>query len=409
MTDTTGDNRITQRRQSIEVACALGVTTTVSYGTLYYAFGVLAREMATDIGLSLTTVYGLFSLGMFLSGLLAARAGSLFDRFDPASVMAVGSALAAGALCIWAFVPGKWAYAVMLVFVQMISMLVLYEAAFVAAAYYVPDSARRTITGITLIAGFASTIFWPLTAWLLTFWSWREIYLFFAVLHVVFCLAPHLWLSRRPGRHASRAGTQGAQRHPNEGMLPGRSRKTALILLIAGFMANAFVISSVHLHLIGLLDSIGLATSAAMIGALIGPSQVSGRLIEFLLAGRLRIFSVTLFSAFAMPVALFLLVWGAPWAAAAIAFAILFGLGQGLSYIARGVFPLELFGSKGFGALTGRINSTRLFVAAAAPFVTAAIFERTGAAAAIYTIAIVGILSFVAFAAIAPLIGKSDS
>lgn len=399
-----------KRRNAIVVATVLGTTTTVSYGTLYYAFGVVARDMSTDTGLSLTSIYGVFSFGLFVSGILAARAGRLFDNYDPAGIMALGSGLAAILLVLWSLVHGQWPYALLLIALQVVSMLVLYEAAFVAAAVYAPSSARRTITGITLIAGFASTIFWPLTDWLRGFWSWREIYLMFAVLHLVFCLLPHLWLSRR-----QKVGSRSSiDRHhiPDQTIKPRltgkRARKIALILISVGFTAKAFAISSVHLHLIGLLNAIGLAASAALIGALIGPSQVAGRLVEFFLSDRLSTFAVTLFSAAALPAALLLLVWTAPWAAAAIVFAVVFGLGQGLSYIARGVFPLELFGSTGYGALTGRINAVRLYVSAGAPFITAAIFERSGAVITIYAIVFTGISALLAFVAVGPLLRRPN-
>lgn len=385
----------------------LGLTTTVSYGTLYYAFGVVARDMAADTGLSLTSVYAIFSFGLFASGFLATRAGRLLDRRDPAAVMAAGSALAGLLLALWSFTTGPWAYASFLVALQAVSMLVLYEAAFVTAARYAPASARRTITGITLIAGFASTIFWPLTDWLGGFWTWRDVYLLYAVFHVVLCLPLHLWLSRRHTNGKRRTARSAEPRAPAIAprLTDPRTRRLALILLATGFTAKAFAISALHLHLIGLLDAIGLAASAAAIGALIGPSQVAGRVVEFVLADRLSIFAVTLFSAAIMPAALLLL--AAPWAVAAIIFAIMFGLGQGLSYIARGVFPLELFGSHGYGALTGRINAVRLYVSAAAPFVTAAIFERAGAVATIHVIVLTGLVALVALAAIGPLLTKS--
>lgn len=403
---TTPQTDAMQRRRAIEVAVVLGITTTVSYGTLYYAFGVTARDMSQDTGLSLTSVYGIFSFGLFLSGLVAKRAGGLFDRYDPATIMAAGSAIAAVLLVLWTQLRGDWSYAVILIALQAASMLVLYEAAFVAAAYYVPKSARRTITGITLIAGFASTIFWPLTDWLLGFWSWREIYLLFAALHVVFCLLPHLWLARQ--QSSGRKPVSGKHDDAVEAIAPrltdARTRKRVLILISIGFTAKAFVIASVHLHLIGMLDAVGLAAAAALIGALIGPSQVAGRLAEFVLSDRLSMFAVTLFSAAALPAALLLLVLAAPWTVAAIVFAVVFGLGQGLSYIARGVFPLELFGSLGFGALTGHINAVRLYVSAAAPFITAAIFERAGVEAAIYVVVFIGFIALLAFVALAPLI-----
>ncbi len=407
-TSTTGKSELPKRRAALEVAILLGISTTVSYGTLYYAFGVLARDMAADTGFSLTSVYGIFSFGLFLSGLLAARTGRLFDRFDPATIMAVGSVLAAIFLALWAHFHGQWAYALFLVALQAISMLVLYEATFVTAAFYVPTSARRTITGITLIAGFASTIFWPLTAWLLETWSWREIYYSFAVFHLIFCLLPHLRLAQiHSGKRGRASGDEMNEANRIQPRLTDqRARRTAFVLLAMGFTAMNFAITSLHLHLIGLLDSIGLAASAALIGALIGPSQVAGRLAEFVMSSKLPIFAVTLVSAALLPVALLLLIFAAPWIGAAIAFAIMFGVGQGLTYIARGVFPLELFGSDGFGLLTGRFNAFRLYVSAGAPFVTAVVFEQAGATAALYCIATVGILALTSFALVGLLLKK---
>jgi hypothetical protein len=163
--------------------------------------------------------------------------------------------------------------------------------------------------------------------------------------------------------------------------------------LLAGFAANAFVISAVHLHLIGLLSALGLGASSALVGALLGPAQVAARIVEFATARTVSIHAASLAAVFTLPLALAILMAGAPLLSAALAFAIIFGAGQGLSYIVRGVLPLELFGRRGYGAITGRINSARLFVAAAAPFLTAFVFERGGALWALGTILAVATLS----------------
>ena len=163
----------------MRVSILLGITTLISYGTLYYAFGVLAPGMSADTGLSLSFIYALFSAGLAVSALIAPRAGRLMDEANPGAVMAAGSLAAAVILAVWALVPGAVAFGVMLVAARLVSVLVLYEAAFVAAARLRSQSARRTITGITLVAGFASTVFWPLTQWLVTLWDWRAVTLVF--------------------------------------------------------------------------------------------------------------------------------------------------------------------------------------------------------------------------------------
>jgi len=380
-----------------------GVTQTIGYGTLYYAFGVLAPAMAADTGYSLAAVYGLFSVAMAIGGVLAPRFGRLFDDHPPALVMAIGSALSALSLAAWALLPGKIPFAVLLVVVEVVSILVLYEAAFASIAHVVPkEMARRTITGITFIAGFASTIFWPATQWLLAATDWQTVYLAYAILHLAICLPLHLLLWRLFPRLPSEPEVAG-----EASALPAvtrADRKRRLFpLLLVGFAANAFVISAVHLHLIGLLGGLGLASSAALIGGLIGPAQVAARVMEFSLARRTSIHMASFVAAWTLPAALAILAGGAPALAFAAVFAIVFGAGQGLSYIVRGVLPLELFGREGYGALSGRIGSVRLFVSAAAPFVTAILFERGGATIALVAILVIAIVSAVALSRVSYL------
>jgi MFS family permease len=381
-------------RTGLVLALLLGITQTVGYGTLYYAFGVVVPLMEADTGLSLTTIYGAFSLSMLASGLAAPAVGRLFDRHNPAIVMAAGSLTAGVMLLAWSSVPGTIAFVVLLLLVQISSILVLYEAAFVVAAHYtVAGTARRTITGITFIAGFASTIFWPLTQWLATMLDWQGVYMVYAALQIAICLPLHLliWFLLKPTIMVS--GDVETSRTETGTVEDPALRRKVMPYLLAGFAANAFVISAVHLHLIGLLSALGLGASSALVGALLGPAQVAARVVEFATARNVSIHAASLAAVLALPLALAILMAGAPLLFAALAFAIIFGAGQGLSYIVRGVLPLELFGRRGYGATTGRINSARLFVAAAAPFLTAFVFERGGALLALGTILAVAILS----------------
>jgi hypothetical protein len=315
--------------------------------------------------------------------------------------MATGSLLAGVFLIAWALFPGQFAFVFFLVLVELSSILVLYEAAFVVAAHFaVPGTARRTITGITFIAGFASTIFWPLTQWLQGFAGWREIYLVYAALQILVCLPIHVWIWHRyvPTSAGARESEVNAF---EEGTVrdPGR-RRVLMPILLAGFAANAFVISAVHLHLIGLLGAFGLGASSALIGALIGPAQVAARVLEFTTSSRVSIHVASMAAVLTLPVAIAILMVGAPLLSAAVAFAIIFGAGQGLSYIVRGVLPLELFGRNGYGAVTGRINAARLFVSAGAPFLTAFLFENAGVQAATGTILAAALLSALCLVAV---------
>ena len=386
------------RRQplNLSVIVPLGITQTIGYGSIYYAYTVLAGPIAADTGLSLSTVFGCFSLGLLAGAAVAPSAGRLLDRFHPARVMAWSSAAAALLLASWALLPGALAFVALTALVQAVSVLLFYEAAFVAAARLAPNDARRTITGITLIAGFASTIFWPLTAWLVRDMSWRDVYLIYAALHLLVCAPLHLYLSggglnarlqRRSGADAADGDEQGMG-------LGNHKRRAVYWLLQCSFAANAYVIAAVHLHLIGILGALGLGVAAASIGALIGPAQVGGRILEFVGGSRVSIFAASIAAAGLLPVALLVLLLGAPALPAGIAFAVLFGVGQGLSYIVRGVLPLAIFGAAGYGALTGRFNLVRLVLSASAPFITAVMLDRGGtnlALASIIAAALAGV------------------
>ena len=395
-------------RANLQVVVPLGITQTIGYGTIYYAYTVLAEPISQETGLTLSAVFGCFSLGLLAGAAVATFAGRLLDRHHPARVMAAGSVVAALLMALWALVPGKTAFALFAVLTQAASVLVFYEAAFVTAAQLVPHNARRTITGITLIAGFASTIFWPLTAALVREMSWREVYLIYAALNLLVCVPLHLLLSRQPARGQQATGqpqVDGAAAIPATART-GRDRLIVYVLLQISFAANAYVIAAVHLHLVGILGALGLGLAAASIGALIGPSQVAGRIVEFVGGSRVSITAVSLIAAGLLPVALMILLLGTPAISAGIAFAVLFGIGQGLSYIVRGVLPLAVFGLAGYGALTGQFNLVRLLIAASAPFLTAVILDRGGTTLALTSIVVAATASVAALIGVVPYVRR---
>lgn len=398
MTSTYANREIDLNRRSTPVALALGTTTTISYGTLYYAFGVLADEMAADTGLSVTTVFGLFSISMLAAAIMAPFTGRALDRFAPAMIMVAGSLGSSAFLALMSLVPGPIAFAVFLFLAQISSTAVLYEAAFTVATAYVPDYSRRTITIITLIAGFASTIFWPLTLWLINTMDWRGIFLIYAGLHMVICLPIHFWLAR--GKRADGSGgvdTSEQSNPPKPGRITGGGpRREAFFLMLIIFAAIGFTIASVHLHLIAILDAIGLAAHAALIGALIGPAQVAGRLAEFLSGGRLPALRLMVFTCATLAGGLVLLIVGPSTLIMASLAMMIYGVGQGLSSILRGVLPLEVLGTREFGSLLGKISSAALVMMAVAPVATAAVRETYGAQFAVGTIASIAFIGMLA-------------
>lgn len=173
------------------IVAALGLTQIIGYGTLYYSFSILAPAMARDLGLTVEQVFGVFTASLLVGGLSAPLVGGWMDRFGAATIMTFGSAVSALALLLCAWSPSTAVFAIAIVLLEVASSMVQYQAAFAALVEIRPKAASRSITYLTLIGGFASTIFWPIAASLGEFLSWREIYIAYALLNLLVCLPLH--------------------------------------------------------------------------------------------------------------------------------------------------------------------------------------------------------------------------
>lgn len=225
------------------IVLALGLTPTIGYGTLYYAYGVLAPAISREFGVGIDWFFGAFTIGLLLGGLVAPVVGRELDRRGARQVMSVGSLAAAGGLVACAIAPNIWAFSVAVMFTEAASCLVLYEAAFAGLTQIYRHEARRGITLITLIAGFASTIFWPLTQWMLGALDWRWTLLIFAVAHVVIGFPLHVWVLGL-AKPVVTAVTATALGEPPP-VLVGGARRRALVvytsaIVIAGLVTSAF-------------------------------------------------------------------------------------------------------------------------------------------------------------------------
>lgn len=382
---------------------ALGATQIVGYGTLYYSFAILAPAMAAELLLPEQWVFAALSVALLLGSLLAPTAGRWADRFGAGRVMTAGSLAAATALAACALAPERISFVAALVAMELASCFVLYSTAFVAIVQIGPLNAQRSIVHLTLIAGFASTLFWPLTTALHTQLSWREVYLVFAAMNLLLCLPVHAWLlrlsRRRSAAAAARPSTSAAV---GEHQLADPKRiRLAFLLMLAGFAIEGFVLSAVLVHMVPLLGALGLGMSAAFVATVFGPSQVASRLINMVFGGRLRQTVLAVISASLLTAGLATLVTSSPWLPGAIAFAILFGLGSGLASIVSGTLPLELFGRDGYGSRLGWISAARQFSAAFAPFALAFMLAQTSSAVSLWSLVGVGAAAIVAFATIA--------
>lgn len=383
---------------SAGLVSALGLTQIIGYGTLYYSFSILAPGMAADLGLSLAEVFGVFSVSLFIGGLSATYIGKQMDRIGAATIMTIGSALAAltFALCAWS--PSIAIFAIAIILLEVSSGMVQYQAAFAALVENDPRTASRSITYLTLIGGFASTIFWPISATLTGYLSWREIYLVFAALNLFLCMPLHLWI-RSLGKKAGEASIR--PRETVIGAIPPHARRRAMVIVSFAFALLGFTLAAILAHMVPMLGSIGLGAAAVVIGSLFGPAQVLSRLINMVFGKNLSPPGLAVLSAVLIVFGVLILLMTGNWLPGAVAFAICLGLGSGINSIAQGSLPLYLFGSDGYGAITGKMAAARLAVGAGAPFVFAAAMENIGLSLALVANACLGAISIAAFVAVA--------
>lgn len=359
----------------LTVVIALGTAQTIAWASSYYLPAILAAPIASDLGLAPTYVFGALSGALVISGLLGPRVGHAIDTFGGRSMLAVSNVVfAAGLLLLSA------AYGVAVLIAAWILLGIgmgmgLYEAAFATLARIYGVNARRTITGITLIAGFASTLGWPLTTWLATEYGWRAACQLWAVIHIGLALPLNLALPRAAPLHQEAGPSTDAS--PQSGR---QSETFAMILLAYMFAAASFVSSGVSAILPTMLVAFGATPAQALLaGALVGPAQVGARLLE---AGWLGRFHPLLSARLAMllnPIGVLALVAGGPLLAPV--FTVLYGAGNGIITIARGTLPLALFGPVGFGRRVGMISLPSRATGAFAPLALGLMVEHLGSSA----------------------------
>lgn len=372
---------------------ALGVTQIIGYGTLYYSFSILAPGIAAEFGVAVEWIYGSISLALLAGGLISPYAGGLADRHGAARVLSIGSVAAAVSLVVCGLAANAYVFLGGLILVELASSFVLYSTAFALLAQATGPQAQRSITYLTLIAGFASTIFWPMTTWMLHGLDWHQVYFVFALMHVVVCLPLHLWLTR--------FARIAAQRPVEESAVPVADASGAgnftFALVVLGFSLAGFVSAATLFHIVPMLGLLGLGASGVLVATLFGPAQVASRLVNMAFGKDIPAPTLAVISTVLMPTALMVLALTAPAVPGAVAFAVIFGLGSGLFSIVSGTLPLALFGKAGFGKRLGWISLGRLGVSAVAPFALSVALGAIGPKPSVWILATAGLCCVAVF------------
>jgi predicted MFS family arabinose efflux permease len=359
-------------RPRMVVVSAVGVAQILAWGSSYYLPAVLAGPIAADTGWPLAWVVGALSVGLLVSGLVSPRVGYLIDRHGGRPVLAASAALLAIGLLGLGLAPTLPVFMAAWVVIGFGMGTGLYDPAFSALGRLYGEEARPVITQVTLFGGFASTVCWPLTAFLAEHLGWRGACLTYAALLVAVVLPLYLLALPREEERPSKPATAGSPP-------PGHVRpdqRAAFLLLAAGFTLAYGTMTIIGVHLLMLLQAQGLALAAAVgLGALIGPSQVGGRILEMAFGRKAHPIWSLVASTILVAAGLGLLV-GMPGIAAASI--VLYGMGSGIRSIARGTVPLALFGREGYAILMGRLALPTLLATAAAPMIGAWLLQGFG-------------------------------
>ena len=371
---------------------ALGFTQTLAWASSTYLIAILARPIAADLDCSEATVFAAFSVALLVMGLAGPSVGRYIDRQEGRGALALSNVVLAAGLALLGTASSMPVLFAAWVVLGIGMAMGLYDAAFAALVRVYETRSRGPITGVTLIAGFASTVGWPLTAFVADQHGWRAACFGWAALHVGLALPINLLFIPRRRRSGETervaAPVRRDERRTAADALAQRDAARSFVLVAAFASMAAFVTSAMAAHLPGLLLATGASSvSALAAAALVGPAQVAARLIEFVAAQRLRFHPlITARIAVALhPLgAVLLLALGAP-AFAASAFALLHGAGNGMTTIARGTLPLALFGAEGYGQRQGVIGVSARTMQALAPYAFGVVLERYGAIAALAT------------------------
>jgi hypothetical protein len=336
----------------------LGINQTLSWGMSFYLPAVIALPAARALGCSTFALLGAFTMSLLIAGVCAPRVGRWIDRHGGKYCIAASIVVLACGQIALSIAPNLVVWYIGWAVLGVGMAMGLYDAAFATAGTLLGREAGPTITGITLFAGFASTVFWSLGSALIDHTGWRGLLLLYASINLALNLPMVLMLLPRLDRERNEAAPDVASRAPVSNF--------AIACLAGFFTLRWFVTSALAAHILSLLHGIGLtAAEAVLIASLIGPGQVAGRILEWTVGRRLNLLFRARLASLLFPIGTVILVPGGPFAA--VAFALMYGMSNGIMTINRGTLPLALFGPNGYATVLGWLAVPVLVAQAVAP------------------------------------------
>ncbi|MEV0131734.1 MFS transporter [Dactylosporangium sp. NPDC050688] len=360
------------------IVAVFAVTQTVGYGCLYYAFAVLLHPIAADLHTSATAVTGAITAALLASAAAAVPVGRWLDRHGGRALMTTGTVAGAGLLVACSQVHAVWQLYAVFVGLGVAMAMALYEpATAVIVSWFDPARRAKALLAMIVVAGFASTIFMPLTGQLEHRHGWRTTLLVLAAVYAAVAVPLHGLVIRRPptGPVAAPSATR-AQRRT---LVRVAVRDGRFWCLAVAFVAHGAAMSAMTVHLVGFLVHEGHpATFAATVAGLLGVLSVTGRLVLTAAQRRFRlhrvvalVFTVQAAAALSLPIA------GATRLGAVIAVTG-FGIGFGVSSLAIPGLLADRYGTTAYASIAGALATPVTLAKAGAPLAAAALYTTTG-------------------------------
>ncbi len=357
------------------IVLGLGTAQTLAWASSYYLVAFVAAPQASDLGVTQTSIYAAFSVALLVAAVLGPKVGRTIDLIGGREVLALSSLLFAGGLAVMSLAPGPaivWAGWLLL---GAGMGLGLYDAAFATLGRIYGEAARSSITGITLLAGFASTVGWPITSWGVEAFGWRPTCMGWAAAHILIGLPLNLLTlpKMRPVAHSADSAIAKAAAGPPEVRMDRN-----MWLLGFAFAAGWVVAAALAAHLPRMLELAGAnAAQVLLAGMLLGPAQVAARMLEATLLSRTHPLTTARACMLTHPIGAGLLLAGGGIMAAP--FMLLHGGGHGILTIARGTVPLAVFGARDYGYRLGLIGAPTRIAQAFSPLAFGLIIDSLGA------------------------------
>ncbi|MFB4284050.1 MFS transporter [Nonomuraea sp. MTCD27] len=362
------------------IVAALAVTQTIGYGVLYYAFSVFLAPMARDLHATDAQIAAALTLSVLIAAVCAPLVGRRLDAHGGRALMTAGSLLGTAAVLAWSRVESLPQLYAVFAAIGIACSMVLYEAAFaVIVAIHAGNERGRAngLLALTIVAGFASSIFLPLTGLLVDHHGWRTALVVLALIYGVAAIPLHaLAVRRHPAKGRARASAAAEER---AGIVKAATRRRPFWLLVVAFTANGGAVAVMAVLLITYLVHLGHSpVLAATLAGLLGVLSVTGRLITTGLQTRLpaALIAAAIFAL--QGVAVLLLPLTGRSVAGAIGAVLLFGLGFGIASITLPHLLVERYGTAAYASLAGRVAVFSVADKALAPLGAVALAQAAG-------------------------------